>query len=88
MGHEFAPSQFTLRQLTPADAEQALDVIELVFLAKPLSEEERAVLTEEMQLDGDRAIGVFDDLGRGVRGNGSPGKRIGGPGPVQSARPP
>lgn len=61
MDHEFTPPQLTLRQLTPADAEQALDVIELVFLAKPLSEEELAVLTEEMQLDRGRAIGVFDD---------------------------
>jgi hypothetical protein len=46
MEHEFTPPQLTLRQLTPADAEQALDLVELVFLAQPLDEAQRAVHTE------------------------------------------
>jgi predicted acetyltransferase len=60
MEHEFTPPQLTLRQLTPADAEQALDLVELVFLAQPLDEAQRAVHTEELELDRGRATGVFD----------------------------
>lgn len=60
MDHEFTPPQLTLRQLTPDDAEQALDLMELVFLAEPLEDEQRAVLTEELELGHGRAAGVFD----------------------------
>ena len=60
MEHEFTRPQLTLRQLTPADAEQALDLVELVFLAQPLEEAQRAVHTEELELDRGRATGVFD----------------------------
>ncbi len=49
-----------LRQLTRADSGPAMELVEIVFNAEPISEAERAIETEILELDRGRGIGMFD----------------------------
>lgn len=54
------PLQLTVRPLTGADFDEALELTEIVFNAEPTPPAERAIDEELLELDRGRGIGVFD----------------------------